>query len=61
MHLLLKPKATLNCWKSHFKLFVKEPKVNFSFSAGFFNGKKHKKFQGQEMRTWLDDVGEVPS
>ena len=40
-------------------MFVKEPKVNFSFSAGFFNGKKHKKFQGQEMRTWLDDVGEV--
>ena len=45
--------------ESHFKLFVKELKVNFSFGAGFFNGKRHKKFHGQEVRTWLDDVGEV--
>ena len=40
-------------------MFVKEPEVNFSFSAGFFNGKRHKEFHGQELRTWLDDVGEV--
>ena len=40
-------------------MFVKEPKVNFSFSAGFFNGKRHKKFHGQEVRTWLDNVSEV--
>ena len=45
--------------ESHFELFVKEPKVNFSFSAGFFNGKRHKKFHGQEMRTWLNNVCEV--
>ena len=42
-------------------MFVKEPKANFSFSAGFFNGKRHKKLHGQEVRTWLDDVGEVLS
>ena len=45
--------------EGHFKLFVKEPKINFSFSAGFFNGKRHEEFHGQELRTWLDDVGEV--
>ena len=45
--------------ESHFELFVKEPKVNFSFSVCFFNGKRHKEFHGQELRTWLDDVGEV--
>ena len=45
--------------ESHFELFVKEPKVNFSFSAGFFNGKRHKKLHGQDVRTWLNDVGEV--
>ena len=45
--------------ESHFELFVKESKVNFSFRAGFFNCKRHKEFHGQEMRTWLNDVGEV--
>jgi hypothetical protein len=45
--------------ESHLKLLIKEPKVNFSFSAGFFNVKSNKKLHGQEMRTWLDDVGEV--
>jgi len=45
--------------KSHFKLIDKELEVHFSFSAGFFNGKRHKKLNGQKMRTWLDDVGEV--
>ena len=40
-------------------MLVKEPKVNFSLSVGFFNGKRHKKLHGQEIRTWLDDVGEV--
>ena len=40
-------------------MFVKKPNVNFSFSANFLNGKRHKKFHGQEVRTWLDDVGEV--
>ena len=59
MHLLLKPKANTKLLESHFKLFIKEPKVNFGFSAGFFYSKRHKEFHGQELRTWFDDVGEI--
>jgi hypothetical protein len=40
-------------------LFIKETKIDFSCFARFFNAKRHKKFCGSELRTYLSDVGEV--
>ena len=33
--------------------------MNFSFSTSFFNGKRNEKLHGQELRTWINNVGEI--
>ena len=55
----IKTQCDTELLKGHFKLFIKEPKINFSFSVSFFNGKRHEEFHGQELRTWFDDVGKI--
>ena len=52
----MKPQRDAKLFKFHYelfieeprqkKLFIEEPKINFSFSAGFFNGKRNEKFHG---------------